>query len=99
MNGSSDHQAFSEVEKRGVYRAIAERRDVRSQFRADPLPSEVVIRILQAAHHAPSVGFMQPWDFILIEDKVTRTRVKTLFERENERAAKLYSGERATLYR
>lgn len=90
---------FLEAEARGVYRAIAERRDVRGRFRADPIPAEVVIRLLKAAHHAPSVGFMQPWDFLLIEDRAIRERIKTLFDRENERAATLYTGERAALYR
>jgi 5,6-dimethylbenzimidazole synthase len=94
-----DQHAFSALEARGVYRAILERRDVRGQFRPDPIPEAVLVRLLQAAHHAPSVGFMQPWDFILIEDTATRQRVKALFDRENERAAELYSGDRARLYR
>jgi 5,6-dimethylbenzimidazole synthase len=58
---------FSDSERKGLYRAIRERRDVRSQFLPDPIPPEVLVRLLQAAHYAPSVGFMQPWDFILIE--------------------------------
>jgi 5,6-dimethylbenzimidazole synthase len=91
--------AFPETEARGVYRAIAERRDVRGQFRPDPIPAEVMVRLLQAAHHAPSVGFMQPWDFILIEDRNIRGRIKAMFNWENERAAKLYKGEQAELYR
>jgi 5,6-dimethylbenzimidazole synthase len=93
------HYAFPPTEARGVYRAIYERRDVRGQFRPDPIPEAVLIRLLQAAHHAPSVGFMQPWDFVLIEATTTRQRIKNLFDRENERAAELYIGERARLYR
>jgi 5,6-dimethylbenzimidazole synthase len=57
---------FPEDESRGVYRAIRERRDVRSGFLPEPLGDEVLGRLLQAAHHAPSVGLMQPWRFILI---------------------------------
>jgi 5,6-dimethylbenzimidazole synthase len=91
--------AFPESEARGVYRAITERRDVRSQFLPEPIPSDVLVRLLQAAHHAPSVGFMQPWDFILLEDKATRTRIKSLFNRVNEEAANLHDAERAKLYR
>jgi len=90
---------FSEEEKRGLYRAIYERRDVRSQFRPDPIPAAVIARFLSAAHHAASVGFMQPWDFIIIEDFTLRQAVKNMFERENERAAINYEGERAVLYR
>ncbi len=52
---------FSDEERRGVHRAIYERRDVRSHFLSDPVPDDVLGRILDAAHHAPSVGFMQPW--------------------------------------
>lgn len=95
----TDPHAFAAAEARGVYRAMAERRDVRGQFRPEPIPAEVVVRLLQAAHHAPSVGFMQPWDFILIEDVTTRGRIKALFDRENERAASLYFGDQAALYR
>ena len=91
--------AFSESEARGVYRAITERRDVRSQFRDEPIPAKVLVRLLQAAHHAPSVGFMQPWDFILIEEIATRTQIKSLFNRVNEEAANLHDAERAKLYR
>jgi 5,6-dimethylbenzimidazole synthase len=96
---SPDPHTFPAPEARGVYRAIYERRDVRGQFRPDPIPEAVLVRLLQAAHRAPSVGFMQPWDFILIENLATRQRVKALFDRENERAAELYSGDRAQLYR
>src|SRR5262245_17348022 len=91
--------AFPEPEARGVYRAITERRDVRGQFLPEPIPEDVVARLLSAAHHAPSVGFMQPWDFILIADRATRTRVKALFDRVNEQAADLHAGDRGTLYR
>jgi len=90
---------FTEEEKRGLYRAIYERRDVRSQFRRDPIPEPVIARLLSAAHHAASVGFMQPWDFILIEDVALRQRVKEIFERENNRAAGNYEGDRAALYK
>ena len=90
---------FSAEERQGLYRAIFERRDVRSQFRADPIPHVLLARVLSAAHHAPSVGFMQPWDFIIIEDLAVRVAVKGMFTRENDRAAANYTGERATLYR
>lgn len=99
----SDHpgkpHGFNDTERHGVYRAIFERRDVRAQFRADPIPDEVLARLLVAAHHAPSVGFMQPWDFVLVSDRAVRQRVKEAFDRENARAASLHEGERGVLYR
>src|SRR5262245_19323800 len=96
---SEPNNGFSAEEKRGLYRAIHERRDVRVQFRPDAIPGPVLARLLNAAHHAPSVGFMQPWDFILIEDAALRRAVKQLCARENERAGANYQGERAALYR
>jgi len=92
-------QPFSDEEKRGVYRAIHERRDVRGQFLPDPVPADVLGRILNAAHHAPSVGFMQPWDFIVIEDPQVRRAVYDNFERTNRCAAGIYEGEQADAYR
>lgn len=96
----TDHnRPFSKVEAEGLYRAIYERRDVRSQFLSDPVPNDVLARLLDAAHHAPSVGFMQPWDFIVIDSVEVRTQVLSIFERENERAAENYRGERQQNYR
>jgi len=81
-----------------VYEAIYSRRDIR-KFRPGPIPDEALLRILDAAHHAGSVGFMQPWNFIVIRDPEFRRQVKVLFEAENNRAAENYSGERRELYR
>jgi 5,6-dimethylbenzimidazole synthase len=97
-DSGSSHR-FNDTERHGVYRAIFERRDVRAQFRPDPLPDAVLARLLQAAHHAPSVGFMQPWDFVLVTDREVRAQVKACFDRENARAATLHEGERGVLYR
>ena len=90
--------SFSEEERRGVYRAIHERRDVRSHFLPDPVPDDVLGRILDAAHHAPSVGFMQPWDFIVIRDGSVRKAVYRNFECASRRAAEAYQGEQRKLY-
>jgi 5,6-dimethylbenzimidazole synthase len=89
---------FSDAERAAVYRAIFERRDVRSQFLSDPIPDEVLHRILLAAHHAPSVGFMQPWDFILIRDRAVRSLIRQDFEDANRRAALMYEGEQREAY-
>jgi 5,6-dimethylbenzimidazole synthase len=58
---------FSHDEREAVYRAIFERRDVRKNFLPDPIPEDMLRRILMAAHHAGSVGYMQPWDFLVIQ--------------------------------
>ena len=89
--------AFPDTEKRGIYRAIYTRRDIR-HFRDDPIPAPVLGRIIKAAHHGPSVGFMQPWDFILISDLAVRMQVKELFERERQAAACYYDEPRRSQY-
>src|SRR5882724_2826176 len=80
-----------------IYDVIFKRRDIRS-FRATPGPDEALYRILDAAHHAASVGFMQPWNFIVIRDGDIRREVKHVFERDNTLAMENYTGERRRLY-
>ncbi|WP_407058367.1 nitroreductase family protein [Zoogloea oleivorans] len=67
MTDANPHR-FPEAEVSAIYRAIAERRDMR-HFRPDPVDPAVLARLLWAAHHAPSVGYMQPWRFIRITDR------------------------------
>jgi len=90
---------FERQELEAVYRAIHSRRDVRDQFLPDHLPEDLVQRLLEAAHAAPSVGFMQPWSFILIRDEAMRDAAHEAFSRANDEAAELFSGERAHMYR
>jgi 5,6-dimethylbenzimidazole synthase len=89
---------FSEDERAAVYKAIYSRRDVRDQFLPKPLDDDVLMRLLDAAHHAPSVGFMQPWNFIIIRDAVRKAEVHEAFTRANEEAKALFSDERQALY-
>jgi len=89
---------FPEGELRGVYRAIQERRDVRSGFLPEAMSDEVLFRLLEAAHHAPSVGLMQPWRFILIRAIGVRRAVHDIFLRANRAALDSYEGERAKRY-
>ena len=88
---------FSPAERTTLYRVIESRRDVRA-FRTDPIPTNTLARILGAAHHAPSVGLMQPWNFIVIRDAATKSRVKAMFEIQNKLALANYAGVRADLY-
>lgn len=77
---------FNESDRAAVYRAIAERRDMR-HFRPDPIDPETLHRLLDAAHLAPSVGFMQPWRFIRITDHALRGHIHALVHAERERTA------------
>lgn len=79
-------------EKEGLYKAIFSRRDVRSHFVNLEIPDDVLLRILNAAHHAPSVGFSQPWNFVLIKDKTIRQKVKESFVRERDRSIAMLDG-------
>ncbi len=65
-----------------IYDVIHRRRDVRAEFTGAPVPEETLRRILTAAHAAPSVGLTQPWDFILIRDRVTRDAFVEHVQRE-----------------
>lgn len=97
--GPSKAEAFTDAEREAVYRAIFTRRDVRDEFLPDPIGDAVLERILMAAHHAPSVGFMQPWNFILLRDVDRRRAVEACFRRANAEAAGMFSGERQVRYR
>lgn len=72
---------FSQEEIATVYKVIAERRDIR-HFLPDPLDPALLVRVLNAAHLAPSVGFMQPWRFIRITDPELRATIHRMVEQE-----------------
>jgi 5,6-dimethylbenzimidazole synthase len=92
-------QVFLPEERAALHRIIAARRDVR-HFLGTPIAGDVIRRILEMAHLAPSVGFMQPWNFILITSLDLRRQVKACFEEQNrEQLDLLPPGERQELYR
>lgn len=90
---------FEKSHKQGVYRAIYSRRDIRSQFRNNAIPVKTLSRILHAAHHAPSVGFMQPWNFILVKDPKIREAIHEAFKRANSEATLMFSSKKSEQYR
>jgi 5,6-dimethylbenzimidazole synthase len=82
----SNPHRFNDAERAGVYRAIAERRDMR-HFLSDPVDPEILARLLQAAHQAGSVGLMQPWRFIRITEPSLRVAIHALVEQERRLTA------------
>ena len=88
-----NEQAFSPEERAAVYRVIAERRDMR-HFSGGEVAPEVLARLLEAAHQAPSVGLMQPWRFIRISRPALREAIHGLVEEERGRTAEAL-GERS----
>jgi len=95
----SMNMTITESEREALYKVIYSRRDVRGQFLPDPVPDSVITRLLDAAHHAPSVGFMQPWDFIVVKDHEVRQKVKDGFEIAHAEAATMFSSEKQNAYR
>lgn len=93
----SNAPEFTTSEREAVYKTIFSRRDVR-RFRSTPIPAETIDRILLAAHHAPSVGFMQPWNFIVIRDAATKKSIKQTFLAGRAQEAEQFADARKALY-
>jgi nicotinate-nucleotide--dimethylbenzimidazole phosphoribosyltransferase len=91
-------EGYPPEQRDAVYRVIAERRDVRRGFRPDPVPADVLGRVLAAAHQAPSVGFSQPWDFIVITDRARRERIAELARRHSGEFAAALPGARSRAF-
>ncbi|MEU6218075.1 nicotinate-nucleotide--dimethylbenzimidazole phosphoribosyltransferase [Streptomyces sp. NPDC047022] len=79
---------YDDAEREAVLRVMRERRDIRNGFRSDPIPHDVLLRVLEAAHTAPSVGHSQPWDFVVIRSDDTRRTMHELAQRQREAYAK-----------
>lgn len=77
----TNSHAYTQAEQTAIYKVIAERRDMR-HFLPTPIAPELLTKLLQAAHHAPSVGLMQPWRFIRISDSNVRQAIYTQVNEE-----------------
>jgi 5,6-dimethylbenzimidazole synthase len=89
---------FDQGERQAVYRAIRERRDVRRGFLPESMPDDLLGKLLEAAHNAPSVGLMQPWRFIVVRDLGVRRAIHKIFLDANQQALSGYEGERQQSY-
>ncbi|MGW0562376.1 nicotinate-nucleotide--dimethylbenzimidazole phosphoribosyltransferase [Streptomyces sp. NPDC003016] len=85
---SAPAPGYDDAEREAVLRVMRERRDIRNGFRSDPIPHEVLLRVLEAAHTAPSVGHSQPWDFVVIRSAETRRTMHELAVRQRDAYAK-----------
>ncbi|KAB2493338.1 5,6-dimethylbenzimidazole synthase [Priestia endophytica] len=88
---------FNEQEKKALYDVIYKRRDVRT-FLSKSIPSDVLQRVLEAGHHAPSVGFMQPWNFVLVKDGELKKKLAWAAEKERKALSIHYEGEKANQF-
>lgn len=92
-------EAYEPAVRDAVHRVIRERRDIRNGFRSDPIPHDVLLRVLEAAHTAPSVGHSQPWDFVVIRSEKTREKMHELAMLQREAYAKSLPKGRARQFR
>ncbi|MGW7578195.1 nicotinate-nucleotide--dimethylbenzimidazole phosphoribosyltransferase [Streptomyces sp. NPDC054765] len=90
---------YDDSERAAVHRVMRERRDIRNGFRSDPIPNDVLLRVLEAAHTAPSVGHSQPWDFVVIRSDETREKMHQLAMSQREAYAKSLPKARAKQFR
>ncbi|WP_027416962.1 5,6-dimethylbenzimidazole synthase [Aneurinibacillus terranovensis] len=79
-------ERLTEEEKNGVYKAIFNRRDIRA-FLNTPIPHTKLYKLLEAAHHAPSVGFMQPWNFIIVQAQEIKNQLAAIVDKERRALA------------
>jgi len=89
---------ISDAERDALYKVIHSRRDVRKDFIPTPIPNAVLERILNAGHHAPSVGFMQPWDFVLVTEEQTKLAIKKGYEAASLESADKFSDDKKAEY-
>ncbi|MCJ8290831.1 MAG: 5,6-dimethylbenzimidazole synthase [Crocinitomicaceae bacterium] len=90
---------FNEKEVETLKDIILYRRDVRgNRFTDQPVPQEVLDDILFAGVNAPSVGFSQPWEFVIVDDFDVKNKVKDTFLEENEKAKELFKDGKLDAY-
>ncbi|WP_121740769.1 5,6-dimethylbenzimidazole synthase [Natronorubrum halophilum] len=89
--------SFTAEERDAVYKTIYARRDIR-RFRGDPIPGDVLERLVRAAHHAPSVGFSQPWDLVVVRDEGTKTEIAEIADRAIAAAREGYAEPRKSTF-
>jgi 5,6-dimethylbenzimidazole synthase len=96
---AQDVHAFTAEARAAIYQTIFSRRDVRGQFLPKPVPDEVLSRIITAAHYAPSVGFMQPWNFLVVRSDAVKRRVHAAFAEAHAEAADMFDADKRAIYK
>ena len=96
---SQDIHAFTAEAQAAIYQAIFSRRDVRGQFLPKAVPDDVLSRIITAAHYAPSVGFMQPWNFLVVRSDEIKRKVHAAFAEAHAEAAEMFEGDKRATYK
>lgn len=82
---------FTLQDAQALQTIISARRDVRgNRYITKAIDPEILHSILHAANCAPSVGFSQPWEFMILDDLELREKVYQEFEKENGKAKKIF---------
>lgn len=90
---------FNEHDAQILRNIIIHRRDVRgNQFLSTPIDDNLLNQLLYAFEHAPSVGYSQPWQIIIISKQVIKQKVKDIFNSENKIASQKFDVERSAHY-
>ena len=90
---------FSSEQADFLAELMAARRDVRgNRFKQSPIPQSAIDQIMESAAVAPSVGFSQPWEFVVVNDLTTRKKVVESYQRVNDIAKTQFEGEKSELY-
>lgn len=92
------NKKISQAERDSFYKVLFSRRDVRKDFLPGPIDEKQLDRVLNAAHHAPSVGLSQPWNFIVVKNPELKRQVYEAFKQANAEAAGMFEGERKKKY-
>lgn len=94
-----ESQHFADIERDVLYRVLYARRDMRHFLPGTAVGEAVMQRLLEAAHHAPSVGLMQPWRFIRVRDTSMRTAIAALVDEERLQTAQALGAREAEFLR
>jgi len=82
-------QEISDEAAKSLAHIIKARRDIRgNNFLATKIPKKSIEKIIEAGLNAPSVGYSQPWKFVIVEDDDTKARVYENFVTEYEKSKK-----------
>jgi 5,6-dimethylbenzimidazole synthase len=94
-----ENKHFSNDDQQLLEQLMLHRRDVRgNNFLPDEVPDDVIDRILHSASLAPSVGYSQPWEFVVIRDTTVKDKISASFDLENEKAAGVFADEKKAIY-
>ena len=93
-----NHQ-FAPKDSELLSQIMQARRDVRgNRFDSAPVSEENLDKVLEAASFAPSVGFSQPWEFVLVNQKSTKLAITDSFNKINQSAQNQFNDKKQELY-